>query len=205
MPEETTSNPEPENIAIPQALETVNSAPSETVVVPIPVIAPPESVPVPEPVPEVSTAQLGGSEPFAPASTTEIPTVTPDSVSVEAIASEVVQSAPVESLNPTATTPALAEVTAVPPVVAPALPQTLTKSIRELFAKAQSAIQFRKRKKLDRIMNLFVKQTKITNDEVEKLLHVSDATTTRYLSALEKEGKIKQSGKTGKGVSYQKI
>ena len=54
-------------------------------------------------------------------------------------------------------------------------------------------------------MNLFAKQTTITNNEVEKLLHVSDATATRYLSTLEKEGKIKQSGKTGKGVSYSKI
>jgi len=46
---------------------------------------------------------------------------------------------------------------------------------------------------------------KITNDEVEKFLHVSDATATRYLSQLEKERKIKQNGKTGRGVSYSKI
>jgi len=46
---------------------------------------------------------------------------------------------------------------------------------------------------------------KITNDEVEKLLHVSDATATRYLSALEKEGKIQQVGKTGKAVEYTRI
>jgi predicted HTH transcriptional regulator len=54
-------------------------------------------------------------------------------------------------------------------------------------------------------MNLFAKQTNITNDEVEKYLHVSDATATRYLSILEKEGKIKQNGKTGKGVLYTKL
>jgi len=77
--------------------------------------------------------------------------------------------------------------------------------MRDLLVKARNAIQFRKRKKLDNIMNLFLKQSKITNDEVEKLLHVSDATATRYLSELEKEGKIKQSGKTGKGVSYSRI
>ena len=45
----------------------------------------------------------------------------------------------------------------------------------------------------------------ITNDEVEKLLHVSDATATRYLQALEKENKIKQTGVTGKAVFYEKI
>ena len=78
-------------------------------------------------------------------------------------------------------------------------------SVREILAKASLAIQNKKRKKLDRIMSLFLKQSKITNDEVEKFLHVSDATATRYLSILEKEGKIKQNGKTGKGVSYSRI
>lgn len=76
---------------------------------------------------------------------------------------------------------------------------------RELLVKARNAIQSRKRKKLDKIIVLFLKHSKITNDEVEKFLHVSDATATRYLSQLEKEGKIKQEGKTGKGVFYTKI
>ena len=76
---------------------------------------------------------------------------------------------------------------------------------RQLLIMARNAIQFRKRKKLDKIMALFLHHSKITNDEVEKLLHVSDATATRYLSQLEQEGKIKQSGKTGKGVSYSRI
>jgi len=75
----------------------------------------------------------------------------------------------------------------------------------ELLVMARNAIQFRKRKKLDRVMSMFLKQSKITNDEVEKFLHVSDATATRYLSQLEKEGKIKQNGKTGHMVSYSKI
>ena len=53
-------------------------------------------------------------------------------------------------------------------------------------------------------MEQFAKQTEITNDEVEKLLHVSDATATRYLSELEKRGKLKQVGTTGRGVLYVK-
>ena len=76
---------------------------------------------------------------------------------------------------------------------------------RVLLVKARNMIQFRKRKKLDRVMTLFLKKSKITNDEVEKFLHVSDATATRYLSILEKEGKIKQVGKTGHAVSYSRI
>ena len=76
---------------------------------------------------------------------------------------------------------------------------------RQLLISARNAIQFRKRKKLDKVMSLFLKHSKITNDEVEKFLHVSDATATRYLSELEKEGKIKQNGKTGHMVSYSRI
>jgi len=78
-------------------------------------------------------------------------------------------------------------------------------SKRDLWAKALGAIQNRKQKKLEKIMTLFASRTSITNDEVEKLLHVSDATATRYLSALEKQGKIKQVGKTGAGVRYEKL
>jgi len=83
--------------------------------------------------------------------------------------------------------------------------QTSKNPVREVLVKAQLAIQNKKRKKLDSILTLFAKRTTVTNDEVEKFLHVSDATATRYLSILEKEGKIKQNGKTGKGVSYSKI
>ena len=76
---------------------------------------------------------------------------------------------------------------------------------RELLIKARNTIQFRKRKKLDKVMTMFAKQTKITNDEVEKFLHVSDATAERYLNILEKENKIRQVGKTGHAVSYIRI
>lgn len=70
---------------------------------------------------------------------------------------------------------------------------------------ANQTRQDKKRKKINAILDLFAKQTNLTNDEVEKLLHVSDATATRHLETLEKEGKIKQVGKTGKGVMYEKI
>lgn len=47
------------------------------------------------------------------------------------------------------------------------------------------------------------KEAKITNNDVEKLLGVSDATATRYLDELEKQGKVRQVGKTGRSVYYQ--
>jgi Fic family protein len=43
---------------------------------------------------------------------------------------------------------------------------------------------------------------RITNDDVQKLLGVSDATATNYLSELEKEDKIIQQEETGRGVFY---
>ena len=48
-------------------------------------------------------------------------------------------------------------------------------------------------------------QKSINNDSVQNLLGVSDTTATRYLDELEKEGKIKQIGDTGRGVFYERI
>ncbi len=83
--------------------------------------------------------------------------------------------------------------------------QTQISSFRDLLLRARATIQFRKTKKLNSIMSLFAKQTKITNDDVQKHLYVSDATATRYLSILEKQGKIKQNEKTGKHTFYTQI
>lgn len=69
---------------------------------------------------------------------------------------------------------------------------------------ARATIGLRKEKKLAKILTLFAKQTEITNNQVEKLLHVSDATATRYLNELEKRGKLTQHGKTGHAVTYTK-
>ena len=43
----------------------------------------------------------------------------------------------------------------------------------------------------------------VTNNDVERLLGISDATATRYLDALEKEGLVEQVGTEGKGVHYK--
>ncbi len=43
---------------------------------------------------------------------------------------------------------------------------------------------------------------KIQNNDVEKLVGVSNATAERYLDELEKEGKLTQHGVVGQGVFY---
>lgn len=91
------------------------------------------------------------------------------------------------------------------PVSPPSVIAPVVNFARDLAAKARAVIQNRKRVKLDKILTEIMKKGSVTNDHVEKLLHVSDATATRYLSQLEKEGKIQQIGKTGKSVKYQKL
>jgi hypothetical protein len=48
-------------------------------------------------------------------------------------------------------------------------------------------------------------ELKILNNDVEKLLGVSNATAERYLHELEKEGVLKQVGIVGQSVYYVKI
>ncbi len=62
-----------------------------------------------------------------------------------------------------------------------------------------------KRRNKERILGLLAKQEKLTNDDVEKLLSVSDATAERYLQELEEEGLAKQVGATGQGVFYTRV
>ena len=61
-----------------------------------------------------------------------------------------------------------------------------------------------KEENLKKILEYLKGKEKITNDEIEELLNVSHATAFRYLEELEKEGTIKQVGKSGSGVYYQK-
>lgn len=42
-----------------------------------------------------------------------------------------------------------------------------------------------------------------SNNDIEQLLDVSDATATRYLDELEQEGAIEQIGEKGRFVKYQ--
>lgn len=179
------NNPNPENspISTPTPIETV---PAESIEMPAnPASSEPNEPPVvsnPEPV-ESSTAQTPPNEPL----TSEHEPIKQEPVSSSS-SSEVKEEVKFEPVS-----------VPIPVIIPP------KNSIRELLAKAKNAIQFRKRKKLDKVMALFLKHSKITNDEVEKFLHVSDATATRYLSQLEKENKIKQVGKTGHSVSYSRI
>lgn len=55
-----------------------------------------------------------------------------------------------------------------------------------------------------KILAFLKKRKTIANNQVQKLLGVSDTTATNYLEELEQEGAIVQKGTTGSGVFYQK-
>jgi hypothetical protein len=151
--------------------------------VPIPKILPePESSPTPA---EEQTAQTAPIEPFAPPETPPAPPTSP------------AQADTVGAPLPPASS------TSAPPPLPSAIVARF--SIRDLYAQAIEKIRGNKAKKLERIMAELMRKGKITNDEVEKLLHCSDATATRYLSELEKQGRVIQGGKTGRSVTYTKI
>lgn len=55
------------------------------------------------------------------------------------------------------------------------------------------------------IYELLETNSPLTNNDVEAMLGISDATATRYFDELEKEGKVRQVGKTGRYVSYERV
>lgn len=108
---------------------------------------------------------------------------------------------PTEIPTPVQAEPPVIESTPTPveivpaPVLPPQSPvQPIQPSPKSFLAKALEKIQFRKRAKLDKIMKFAQDKKSITNDQVEKLLHVSDATATRYLSELVKQNRLKRTG-----------
>lgn len=55
-----------------------------------------------------------------------------------------------------------------------------------------------------KIIDFLGEKGKATNNDIQTLISVSDATATRYLDELEKEGKVKQVGDAGHYVYYEK-
>jgi Fic family protein len=59
---------------------------------------------------------------------------------------------------------------------------------------------------IDKLKSIIVDTDKeISNDMIQSAVGVSDATATRYLDELEKQGIIKQLDKTGKYTRYEKL
>lgn len=59
-----------------------------------------------------------------------------------------------------------------------------------------------KEENLSQVLDYMQGRERTTNNDIEQLLNVSDATAERYLDELEKLGKLVQHGETGKSVFY---
>lgn len=58
---------------------------------------------------------------------------------------------------------------------------------------------------MEKIREYFERMSEGTNDDIQKITGVSDATATRYLEELEQAGEIRQVGTVGKSVKYERV
>lgn len=144
------------------------------------------------------------SEPDASAvpSVPEVPAES--SVPAPALATEpLVVSEPVIENLPVNTPPSPEAVAApvsvpAPDPVADSVTQIITQpvfAIKNLAQQALEKLQFRKKTRLEKIVALAHKKGSIVNDDVEKLLRVSDSTAQRYLGELVAIGRLRRTGK----------
>ena len=131
-----------------------------------------QNVPESQPAEPVQTAQTGEIPPVTeqksePNPTPETPTTPPETGTAQIPPTE-----PLGSVNePKVSEPEPAPIFSPTPTQAePVSPKP--NLARQLIAKAREAIQNRKRKKIDRILDLFAKRTNITNNQVADFIHV---------------------------------
>lgn len=76
----------------------------------------------------------------------------------------------------------------------PPAPVSTARSIRERQPDALAKRRQKRQQKLDRIVELAHERKRLANDQVEKALRISDATASRYLAELVREGRLKRVG-----------
>ncbi len=193
-----------ENSALPSAdPEPAKTIEPETVTPPEPVKKETELETVPEVIPEKTETE--------PVTTTESQTNEPETEPVLELEPEPEQDPtvakeqkPSKLIDPEKE-PRQAPETPQPEVKTEIVYQTPPNLIQKLLVKARATIKFRKIIKLSRIMRLFDSKPHLTNEDVQKLLRVTDRTARRYFDELEKDNRVKQVGEVGRGVFYEKI
>lgn len=83
--------------------------------------------------------------------------------------------------------------------------KTKIKEVVKEVPVGQSEDEIKKQQNLKKIKSYLADHGKVTNEEIVKLLGVSDATVVRYMDELEKSNLIRQVGKTGVSTYYEKI
>jgi hypothetical protein len=122
----------------------------------------------------------------------QVATETPVSISaVEPVATPILESEPAGPVSEKASMTNMAQTDAQ--IITPTITQTNIapqQDYKSLLKRALEKIQFRKRAKLEKIVKFALENKSIANDDIEKLLRVSDKTATRYLNQLVQEGRL---------------
>lgn len=82
--------------------------------------------------------------------------------------------------------------------------ESVAQTLRDILAPVNKQRSKKKEQAKKKILALFGSQATVTNDDVQKVAGVSEATATRYLDELQKRSKIIQHGISGRGVHYTK-
>ncbi|MDE2188347.1 MAG: hypothetical protein KGJ35_01305 [Patescibacteria group bacterium] len=69
-----------------------------------------------------------------------------------------------------------------------------SEQFRDIQAHGRAKIQMNRSEKLDRLIQYAQKKQVIDNEEIQKLLHISSATATRYLVTLVQQGRLVRDG-----------
>ena len=154
-----------------------------------------ESAPIAEPAP----AEIPAITVEAPVPEPTTSSETTDPIPTDAPAPEVSEPEPPEPA-PSQVEPAIPEIKSEPeraaptPGIAPSSLSTALLSPSDLATRGLAERQAHREEKLQKILGLVQKEGSIGSTDVQKYLHVSDSTATRYLKELIKQGKLKRVG-----------
>ncbi len=174
--------------------DAVQSAPAEPAPTPEPAAPTQPTEPSPTPIESAPVAEQAASvepAPVIPEESQSAPEPTMEPPEVEAEVSESQPPAQRASSPPQQQAPAAQSPQSVPSAKWSAADR----------ARAVAKHVGRKEARLARVVELAKEKGRITNDDIEKLLHVSDATASRYGTILVQRGLLKREGK-GRGASY---
>ena len=94
----------------------------------------------------------------------------------------------------------------VPPTATPIQSTTPSPaSLKDLMASIRQLKSKKREARLEKILAYARQQGKITNNDIQRLLRVSDATATRYAQALIRRDLLKKSSGRTKGVYYEPL
>lgn len=68
---------------------------------------------------------------------------------------------------------------------------------------AAIGLDAKKRERKEKVLALLGEHKELSNSDIREALGVSERSVVRYLDELEREGKVKQVGSTGRSVTYR--